>query len=48
MGKWKKATLDQKKRIAKSIYLELFIKDGKIASYKCKEAYKALENANLS
>ncbi len=41
------AGLDQKKRIAKSIFIELKIKNGKLASYRCKEAYKALENANL-
>lgn len=45
--KWKDAKLPQKKKIARSIFLELVIKNGKLASYKCKDAYKALEDANL-
>ena|GEM_PF-2735481 len=45
--KWKDAKLLQKKKIARSIFLELVVKNGKLASYKCKDAYKALEDANL-
>lgn len=44
---WKKANLPQKKKIAQSVFLELIIENGKMASYKCKDAYKALEKANL-
>lgn len=44
---WKDAKLPQKKKIARSVFLELVIENGKLASYKCKDAYKALEKANL-
>jgi hypothetical protein len=44
---WKKAKLEPKKIIAQKVFLELIIKNGKLADYTCKDTYKALEKANL-
>ena len=43
---WKNANPDQKKFIAENIFLELEIKNGKIASYKYLDAPGALKKAN--
>ena len=45
---WEKATFDQKRIIAENLFLELAIKDGKLASFTYKKPYSALEKANLS
>lgn len=44
---WKNATLAQKTNLAQKLYLELEIKDGKVASNKYKEPFNCLKNTYL-
>ncbi len=45
---WQNATFEQKRVIAENLFLELKVKDGKLASFTYKKPYSTLEKANLS